>query len=63
MKILVQEELCQMREKCITVKVCPVGAISQNGNNTIPIVNNDKCILCGKCVMYCPNKAFKKVKD
>lgn len=61
MKIDVQKDLCQMQEKCITVKVCPVGAIIQNGKNTVPSINHERCILCGKCVMYCPHKTFRKI--
>ncbi|MDD3387362.1 MAG: 4Fe-4S binding protein [Prevotella sp.] len=31
---------------------CPVGAISQNGFG-LPIIDDEKCIECGKCKRIC----------
>lgn len=43
--------------KCPAMAMCPVGAISQVGFNA-PVVNEDKCIKCGKCSNFCPKKAL-----
>ncbi len=48
---------CPQNHPCPSVKVCPVGALSQRGYSA-PDVDNDKCIKCGKCVKFCPMKAL-----
>lgn len=58
-----QKRLNVLMEKCPqshpgpSVKVCPVGALSQVGFNA-PTVDHDKCIRCGKCSNFCPKKAL-----
>lgn len=39
------------------VRVCPFGAITMNEED-LPVVNEDKCTACGKCVAICPKKLF-----
>ena len=48
---------CPQNHKCPAVKVCPVGALSQDGFNA-PKIDYDKCIKCGKCSNFCPKKAL-----
>jgi Fe-S-cluster-containing hydrogenase component 2 len=48
---------CPQNHPCPSVRVCPVGALSQKGYSA-PDVDNDKCIKCGKCVKFCPMKAL-----
>ncbi len=50
-------ERCPKNHKCPAMAMCPVGAISQVGFNA-PVVNEDKCIKCGKCSNFCPKKAL-----
>lgn len=50
-------EKCPQSHLCPSVKVCPVGALSQVGFNA-PTVDHDKCIRCGKCSNFCPKKAL-----
>lgn len=56
MLTLIQEN-CPQKHPCPAVKVCPVGALSQNGFNA-PTINQDKCVKCGKCSNFCPKKAL-----
>jgi Na+-translocating ferredoxin:NAD+ oxidoreductase RNF subunit RnfB len=37
--------------------VCPFGAITMN-NEDLPVINENKCTACGKCVAICPKKLF-----
>ena len=55
--LVVIKEKCPQNHKCPSVRVCPVGALMQEGNDA-PIVNQDKCIKCSKCVVFCPKKAL-----
>ena len=55
LKIIIDN--CPQNHKCPAVKVCPVGALSQDGFNA-PKIDYDKCIKCGKCSNFCPKKAL-----
>ena len=41
-------------------RVCPFGAITMNEED-LPIVVENKCTACGKCVNVCPKKLFSLV--
>ncbi len=60
MKLKVYEARCPQNHKCPSVVVCPVDALIQNGNSA-PIVDEEKCIKCGKCVKSCPMGALQLV--
>ena len=59
LKIIIDN--CPQNHKCPAVKVCPVGALSQDGFNA-PKIDYDKCIKCGKCSNFCPKKALVLTK-
>lgn len=42
------------------VRVCPFGAISMNEED-LPVVDEEKCTACGKCVAICPKNLFSIV--
>ncbi len=48
---------CPQKHACPAVRICPVGALSQNGFNA-PEIDHNKCIKCGKCSNFCPKKAL-----
>ena len=56
-KLIIKTENCPQNHPCPAVKVCPVGALSQNGFDA-PIIDCEKCIRCGKCSNFCPKKAL-----
>jgi Fe-S-cluster-containing hydrogenase component 2 len=58
MKLKVISERCPQNHACPSLRVCPTGALSQNGVEA-PGVDQDKCIACGKCVRFCPMGALK----
>lgn len=55
--LTVKKMRCPQNHACPSVKVCPVGALSQNKFEA-PKVDVNKCIKCGKCVKFCPMKAL-----
>ncbi len=57
MNLTVDKNLCPQNHKCPAIRVCPVAAIQQNGN-ALPQIDQEKCIQCEKCVMYCPMGAI-----
>lgn len=50
-------ENCPQDHPCPSVKVCPVGALSQQ-HFEAPTIDHEKCIRCGKCSSFCPKKAL-----
>ncbi len=48
---------CPQNHPCPSVRVCPVGALSQKGYKA-PVADKNKCIKCGKCVKFCPMRAI-----
>ena len=57
MKLVVNEKRCPKNHKCPAIKVCPVGAIAQDGFSA-PSINEKLCIKCGKCSKFCPMGAL-----
>lgn len=57
MILSVRKSRCPQNHSCPSVRVCPVGALSQTGN-AAPTVDMDACIKCGKCVRFCPMRAL-----
>lgn len=58
MEITIDKNRCPQNHPCPSVKVCPVGALKQNGFKA-PEIDMDKCIKCKKCVRFCPMGAIK----
>jgi ferredoxin len=55
--IIVNKNRCPQNHHCPAVKVCPVGAITQNRFD-LPEIDQGKCIKCKKCIMFCPMGAI-----
>ena len=56
--ITVDAGLCPQNHKCPAMRVCPVGAITQQGFQ-LPVVDQSKCVKCLKCVKFCPMGAIQ----
>ena len=57
MKLEVNKKRCPQNHRCPSVAICPVDALLQQ-HNEAPAVDEQKCILCGKCVDFCPLNAL-----
>jgi ferredoxin len=55
--LTVNPSRCPQNHPCPSIRVCPVGALKQTGFQA-PVVDQEKCIKCGKCVRYCPMRAL-----
>jgi len=58
MAITIIKNLCPQNHPCPSVKICPLGAFSQQGIKA-PEVDMNKCINCNRCVRYCPMGAIR----
>jgi Fe-S-cluster-containing hydrogenase component 2 len=60
MKLIINKDKCPQNHKCPSMAVCPVEAITQKDNYSLPEIDEDVCIVCGKCIEFCPKGAFEK---
>jgi ferredoxin len=56
MALTINPSACPQNHRCPMIHYCPVGAISQNGVG-LPVIDEAKCIECGKCAKICPMRA------
>lgn len=56
--IIVDKNKCPQDHRCPSILICPTSAISQEGLS-LPIIDHDLCILCQKCVEFCPTGAMQ----
>ncbi|MDP4238995.1 MAG: 4Fe-4S binding protein [Bacteroidota bacterium] len=59
MALSIDKKRCPQNHACPIIRICPVGAISQNGYG-LPVIDNEKCTECGKCARYCGMHAVYK---
>lgn len=62
MRIVVNKQKCPQNHRCPSIAVCPKGAITQDNHFSLPVVDEKTCIVCGKCMRFCPKGAFEKVE-
>jgi Fe-S-cluster-containing hydrogenase component 2 len=58
--IKIEKAYCPQNHSCPSLRVCPVGAIKQKGYSA-PTIDEDECILCGKCLGTCP--VFQPIEE
>lgn len=61
MKIIVNKQKCPQNHRCPSMSICPQKAITQKDIYSLPVIDEEKCIACGKCIQFCPKGAFEKV--
>lgn len=54
MAVLINFKICDNAKECGGIAVCPTGALSYNDEKKSIIIDNDKCISCGRCENECP---------
>ena len=60
LKIIIEK--CPQNHNCQEIKVCTVGALSQDRFNA-PKIDYNKCIKCGKCSEFCHKNALVLVDN
>ena len=54
MAVLINFKICDNAKECGGIAVCPTGALSYDDEKETIIIDNDKCISCGRCERECP---------
>ena len=54
----VEASRCPQNHYCPVLRVCHVGAISQISPFSAPVIDENRCTGCGKCIKYCGFSAF-----
>lgn len=71
MAVLINFKICDNAKECGGIEACPTGALSYDDNKNTIIIDNDKCISCGRCEKNCPigaimvaktDEEYKKIK-
>ncbi len=62
-KMIVNKNKCPQDHRCPAMAICPKQAISQKSNFDLPQVDENLCILCGKCMSFCPKGAFEIIEN
>lgn len=60
--MVIDKHRCPQNHACPLLRVCPVQAISQKGYG-LPVINQEKCIKCGKCIKYCGMGAVRQITN
>jgi len=60
MKMKINPARCPQNHRCPAMRICPRDAISQKDNYSLPVIDDERCIVCGKCIRFCPMGAFEK---
>jgi ferredoxin len=59
MKLSVNKYKCPQNHRCPSIAVCPHGAITQKDSRSLPVIDESKCVACGKCMRFCPMGAIE----
>jgi Fe-S-cluster-containing dehydrogenase component len=63
MAVLVNFKICDNAKECGGVTVCPTGALSYDDKKNTIVIDNEKCISCGRCEKECPIGAIMVAKN
>lgn len=62
MPVLVNFKICDNAKECSGLAVCPTGALTYDEKEKTLLIDNNKCISCGKCEKECPIGAISVAK-
>jgi NAD-dependent dihydropyrimidine dehydrogenase PreA subunit len=62
MSVIINFKICDNAEECNGIAVCPTGALAWDKKKKKIIINNKKCISCGKCKKVCEVGAISVAK-
>ncbi len=62
MKLTINPKRCPQNHRCPAISVCPKQAITQKDFFSLPQIDEERCVSCGKCIQYCPMGAFEMTK-
>lgn len=62
-KVSINEVSCPSNHYCPVISMCPTSAIEQEVPFSAPVINDEKCSICGKCLISCPYGAFEINKN
>ena len=62
MSILINWKICDNAKECSGIEICPTKALFWDEENKKIIIDNSKCINCGKCVEACKVNAIHLAK-
>ncbi|MGL4853248.1 MAG: 4Fe-4S binding protein [Phocaeicola sp.] len=62
MRLAVDTNRCPQNHTCPMIAQCPAGAIMQEGVG-VPVIDNEKCVKCGKCIKICGKRAVYKIES
>jgi len=54
MAVLINFKICDNAKECGGIAICPTGALSYDDEKESIVIDNDKCISCGRCENECP---------
>ncbi len=60
-QVQVEVSCCPQNHACPAVRVCPVGALVQEGFQAPKV--EETCVGCGQCVAVCPKGALHFEKE
>jgi len=63
MPVLINWKICDNAKECSAFDVCPVGVFTWDEEKKTIVIDNSKCINCGKCKDCCSVGAIYYVKD
>lgn len=61
MAITINPTICPQNHRCPLLRECPEGAITQDGYDGLPVIDETKCTECGICLQACAIGAVHKV--
>ncbi|RLG13363.1 MAG: hypothetical protein DRN66_04295 [Candidatus Nanohalarchaeota archaeon] len=62
MPVLINFKICDNAKECNGIDICPTEALFWGEKNNTIIIENSKCISCGKCEKACLVNAINVAK-